>query len=207
MNKCEPCQKEFETADALEMHNKAKHAELQKEPWLTAAQKKKLRNWTIIFVILGFIIFGTTWLVRSPGGNGGNEGSVDDEVPLTFDVPQQPIHWHPHLTIRIDGKERSIPANIGLSGAHQPIHTHEEDGILHMENNRPTSETVILGFFFKVWGKTFTKDCIFDYCTDQGTLKMTVNGQENFEYGSYFMKDGDQIVIEYVSRGKNESTT
>ena len=68
-----------------------------------------------------------------------------------------------------------------------------------MENNHPTKETVTLGYFFKVWGKTFNKDCIFDYCTDKGTLKMFVNGKENFDFENYFMHDKDEILIEYIS--------
>ncbi len=193
---CALCQKNFDSAEALQMHNQAKHAEAVKPPLLTGKQKKKALNWIIVAVIVGFLIFGTTLLVKRGGG-----GSSDSTPLPDFDVPKKPIHWHPHLTIRIDGKGIPIPKDIGLGSVHQPIHTHETDGVLHLENNNPSKQTVVLGFFFKVWGKKFNKDCIFDYCTDKGTLKMYVNGKENTEYGNYFMQDKDEILIEYTSTG------
>jgi len=190
--KCEKCEKVFESEEALQMHNKAKHSELYKEPKtkLTTSQKKKIRNWVIFIIIIGLIGWGIFSLISK---------EPEAEQELSFDVPKGAIHWHPHLTIKIDGEEQFIPANIGIGSVHYPIHTHENDAILHMENNHPTKETVTLGYFFKVWGKTFNKDCIFDYCTDKGTLKMFVNGKENFDFENYFMHDKDEILIEYIS--------
>ena len=55
-----------------------------------------------------------------------------------------------------------------------------------------------LGKFFQVWGKKFNSQCILDQCAaESGTLKMTVNDQENAEYENYLMKDGDRIEIRY----------
>ncbi len=200
--RCEPCQRDFDSAEALQMHNQAKHAEAAKTSAgssilsaLPLAQKKKIRNWTLAFVLLGLIIFGFGFWVKSSR----TIDDTDNTIPY-FEVPTRPIHWHPHLTIKIDGKEMKIPKDVGItSTVHYPIHTHEEDNILHLENNKPTKETVLLGYFFKVWGKKFNKECIFDHCTDKGTLKMYVNGQENFDYQNYFMQDKDEIVIEYTS--------
>ncbi|MEK6951112.1 MAG: hypothetical protein AABX13_05305 [Nanoarchaeota archaeon] len=199
--RCEPCQRDFDSAEALQMHNQAKHAEAAKTgglAGLTSTQKKKLRNWVLAFVLLGLIIFGFGFWVKSSR----TIDDADDTIP-DFEVPKRPIHWHPHLTIRIDGQEIRIPKDVGItSTVHYPIHTHEEDNILHLENNNPTKETVILGYFFKVWGKKFNQECIFDHCTEKGTkgtLKMYVNGKENFAYQNYFMQDKDEIVIEYTS--------
>ena len=192
---CAPCQKTFDSAEALEMHNQAKHAETATAPLLTSRQKKKMRNWVIAFVIIGFLIFGTTLLVKKSGSGNSDWTSLPDVA-----VPVGPIHWHPHLRIVIDGREQIIPKDIGItSTVHYPLHTHETDGVLHLENNNPTARTMILGYFFELWSKTFNKDCIFDYCTDKGTLKMLVNGKENTEYGNYFMQDRDEILIEYTS--------
>ena len=194
MPECLHCQKMFDSVEALQMHNLAKHSETVKVPLLTSRQKKKMRNWVIVAVILGFLIFGTTLLVKR-GGSGSSDGTPVPDV----DVPSEPIHWHPHLTIRIDGENHVIPAHIGLGSVHRPIHTHETDGILHMENSNPSRRTVTLGYFFEVWGKDFSAECIFDYCTDKGTLKMWVNGKENTGYENYFMQDKDEILIEYTS--------
>ena len=129
-----------------------------------------------------------------------------------IDVPAGPIHWHPNLKIIINGEEQVIPNDIGtgdgtglvidthLSGmGMSPIHTHEEgDGTIHMEQSKPTAETLTLGYFFKVWDKQFSETCIFEYCNDgEKKVTMTVNGKENTEFGKYVMRDKDEIVITY----------
>ena len=125
-----------------------------------------------------------------------------------------PIHWHPKLTILINGKQVVIPANIGINIGNNidnqisgmmmsPIHTHDTTGTLHIESQNPSAkpETLTIGYFINdVWGKKFDSVCIFDYCTDKGTIKMLVNGKENKEFGNYSMKDGDEIVIEFESK-------
>ncbi len=194
--RCEICDRTFKDAEGLAMHNKSKHLELipkEKKP----LPIKKIRNWVIFIIITGLLIWGAYGLIKGSS----NGGTVVDESNLTFDAPKGAIHWHPHLTITIDGQETAIPVNIGItSNAHFPVHTHETDGIIHMENNAPSKRTVTLGYFFEVWGKKLSKDCIFDYCTDKGELKMYVNGKENTEFENYFMQDKDEILIEYISK-------
>ena len=152
----------------------------------------------IFFIVLVFAVF-ILLLKKSP------------RLENTTRVPQQPIHWHPKLKIIIKGEEQFIPQGIGInignnmdneiSGMRMaPTHTHESDGTIHLENNRPWQkpETLTLGYFFKVWGKNFNSSCIFEYCNgENGHLKMAVNGNENFEFDRYIMHDKDEIIIEY----------
>lgn len=192
-SQCIQCNKEFTSTEALNQHNKSKHPEQYKEPKFSSAQAKTIRNRVITIVVLGVIIGGIYTFFQK---------SQEASSELNFDLPKGPIHWHPRLTIKIDGVVQEIPANVGLGAIHQPLHTHEEDaaeGVIHMEINRPTKQNVILGYFFEIWKKKFNKGCIFDYCDDKETLKMTVNGKENFDFENYFMHDKDEIVIEYIS--------
>lgn len=152
-----------------------------------------------IFVII--IVFGLFFLFGRNSAKNQNIGGV----------PQQPVHWHPKLKIIINGQEQFIPPNIGISVGNNmdnqisgmrmsPTHTHESDGTIHLENNRPWEkpETLTLGYFFKVWNKQLDSSCIFEYCNGpEGTLTMTVNGQPNNEFDKYVMHDKDEIVIEY----------
>ena len=100
------------------------------------------------------------------------------------------IHWHPKLMIYVKGEPFNIPSNIGLAGTHQPIHTHDDLPIIHLEfGGRVTKSDVQLGKFFRSWGKDFT---------ELGkTVRMTVNGEENTEFENYEMKDGDNIELRY----------
>ncbi|MCH7568003.1 MAG: hypothetical protein IIA87_01145 [Nanoarchaeota archaeon] len=55
--RCEICDRNFKNEEALEMHNKAKHSSPEKKerkPIIT----KKIRNWTILVVVLIVIIGG-----------------------------------------------------------------------------------------------------------------------------------------------------
>lgn len=61
---CEKCNREFNSREALNMHNKSKHPEAYNEPLLSSKQKKRIRNYGImLFVLLivaGFIYWRST---------------------------------------------------------------------------------------------------------------------------------------------------
>lgn len=166
---------------------------------------KRNKLWWVFVVLLGLIVV-FLFLYR-----GNNETVVLNGKDIQ--IPKGNTHWHPKLTIRINGEQILIPDDIGrrtgrivdtdLSGMKMsPTHTHESDGTIHIENKNPASkpETLTLGYFFYVWDKTFNSTCIFDYCTDKGTLKMYVNGVENKEFEEYVMHDADQILVEYKTK-------
>ncbi len=195
--KCENCERDFKSEDALKMHNSSKHSQKLSEKKTTKKSSKKIKNWFIILLVFGIVFYGIFWII---GNLDSNKDQVENE--LTFDPPVGEIHWHPVLRITINGELQEIPQDIGITNnVHFPTHTHEDAdvGIVHMENPNPTRETVTLGYFFEVWRKTFNKNCIFDYCTDKGELKMYVNDEINSDFERYFMQDNDNILIEYNS--------
>ena len=159
--------------------------------------KRKIIYLMAIFIVIVVAVF---ILFKKP--------SSSDNV---VNIPKKPIHWHPKLKIIIKGEEQFIPPNIGISIGNNidnhisgmrmsPTHTHESDGTIHLENNRPWQkpETLTLGYFFKVWGRNFNSSCIFEYCnSNYGTLTMTVNDKPNFEFEKYMVHDKDEIIIEY----------
>lgn len=67
--KCEICDREFKGADGLVAHNKAKHPEkIPKER--RRLPVKKIRNWGILFIVLGLIIFGIYSLAQNSSPKG-----------------------------------------------------------------------------------------------------------------------------------------
>lgn len=67
-------------------------------------------------------------------------------------------HYHPQLRITINGTEISVPANIGVdpaTGAMSALHTHEEDGTIHIEADK-SGEVFTLGQLFTQWGVKLT---------------------------------------------------
>lgn len=166
-------------------------------------EKKK-----ILLLSLGLIIvLALSWYVlRDPLSTQG----VSMEQAPPGAVSAAGIHWHPEISISIKGQRQPIPANIGIGMqyAGRPLydpmmmmtnmHTHDGSGQIHWEvMEGPVKEDdVRLKQFFAVWGKTFTRECIFEYCNGpDGTLSMKVNGQDNLDFENYLVKDTDKIEI------------
>jgi hypothetical protein len=80
---------------------------------------------------------------------------------------QLAYHHHAHLTIFVNDQPRQVPLGIGIAGYQQTtykgspyassgtcfywLHTHADDGIIHIES--PTNTTYTLGDFFAEWGQ------------------------------------------------------
>ena len=100
------------------------------------------------------------------------------------------LHWHPELTIYVKGEKIEIPQNIGIGAVHQPMHTHDDLPIIHLEFSGVVKEKdATLGNFFRIWGK--------DIRSLGTNVKMTVNGKENMEFENYIMQDKDKIELRY----------
>jgi hypothetical protein len=162
--------------------------------------KKKNDFGLVAWIFLGLIV--VVILFFALRGIPENKSMPDNKGTLA-------IHIHPKLFITINGKPYPIPRNIGvtignvidtqLSGMDMsPVHTHEDasQGIIHVESLVRRDFT--LGYFFRVWGKTFNSQCIFDYCSGNGkVLKMFVDGKESNEFENHVFKDGEKIEIIY----------
>lgn len=143
--------------------------------------------WGLVLAFVGWFIWS---VVKSP------------KLPADNVVSRTEIHWHTHVVIKIKGKEITIPANVGINtGETHPerMHTHDTDNKIHIEKLPPvTKDDIKLSNFFQIWGKTLTPDCVLDSCNvDKGTLKMTVNGKENHDFGDYLIHNNDEIVLDY----------
>lgn len=128
--------------------------------------------------------------------------SENINVPEDQIVARQGLHWHPKVTVTIKGEKQEIPANLGLGPVHSKTHTHDTDnkeGVVHLEaQGVVTKDDTKISNFFRVWGKEFNSNKIFDKTSGpEGTVKMIVNGQENKEFENYLMKDGDNIEVKY----------
>lgn len=117
------------------------------------------------------------------------------------------MHIHPRIEILVDGRQVTIPANVGISSntwknhaldrygmtGMAPLHTHDTSGTIHVESN--TVRDYTLGEFFDVWGVPFNETCILDKCSTSGKVSVTINGTSNNEYRNHILKDGEVIRI------------
>ena len=110
-----------------------------------------------------------------PPWNNGVGELQDDLASLHLDPLAQEalaFHVHDHLGVYVDGKRVAVPQGIGISSFITELHTHAQDGVLHVESAR--SQPYTLGQFFGEWAVRLTARCLGSYC---GQLHWWVNGR------------------------------
>ncbi len=73
------------------------------------------------------------------------------------------FHVHAHMTIYINGKQVTMPANTGIAvdqsagsvTCYYWLHTHDTSGVIHIE--APGQNDFALGNFLDVWGQQFSQ--------------------------------------------------
>ena len=148
----------------------------------TAMQKrtvKKIISWILGGGLTIAAIGGLIWFV-----------ATRPPIPESDIISQNGIHWHPVLAIYVKGVKQEIPTNIGIGAVHQPVHTHDATGTIHLEfQGLVRKQDITLGEFFKNWNK--------DIQSFGSNMKMTVNSEENIEYENYIMRDKDEIELRF----------
>jgi len=130
-------------------------------------------------------------------------------VYLPRSEPEQMTHWHPSLSLSINGVPQVVPANIGIDAAlyhdhsldsHSmmsmaPLHTHDTSGQIHVEWMGST-EGATLGNFFLIWGQSFDSGQLLGHPAGPGhTVRMTVNGQVQTPNPSLALQDGMTVHL------------
>jgi len=118
------------------------------------------------------------------------------------------VHYHAHLDINVNGNPVVVPQYIGFVVQGNsvvglaPLHTHDNAGIIHIENSVPA--TFYLDQFFIEWGVKFTPTCLGPYCSGKGKeLAVFVDGQRyTGDPTKLVLKKHQEIAIEYGTTGK-----
>jgi hypothetical protein len=123
-----------------------------------------------------------------------------------FNFPQQTdigYHVHAQLNVYINGKQTTVPANLGIDPQGRfisPIHTHDTSGVVHMESTKYYPFT--LGEFINVWGVYFTNNQLGAYKTGNGNvLQLWVDGKQIADPVNYKMKPHDVMILGYGKPG------
>jgi hypothetical protein len=133
---------------------------------------------------------------RVPLENGAALASASSTLPGTAidgvkcaPVEQLAYHIHAHLQVFVNGSPRAIPGAIGLvgpvaqqtpagpfygaQGCYYWLHTHTNDGIIHIES--PTQRIYTLGNFFDEWHQPLSANQI---AGATGPVVVYVNGKK-----------------------------
>lgn len=162
------------------------------------SSSRTFTGWIIglLVLVIGLIAGLKVWGNRTPAVSLTNRELA---MSCTTDMATE-FHIHPKLIITIDGKDQPIPSGIGIkNGCMNPLHTHDEPGVIHVESPEPRD--FMLGDWFAVWGKAFTKDQILDAKVDEKhSIRVRVNGQEVDTFEQTVLRDAEQIVISYEEK-------
>jgi hypothetical protein len=166
---------------------------------------------------------GTSSTASTSGGNTGTPagtqvGLQDGPAPwkpeytylaqrlAAFNFPQQTdigYHVHAQLNVYVDGKQTTVPANLGIDPQGRfisPIHTHDTSGVVHMESTKFYPFT--LGEFINVWGVYFTDKQLGGYKVGNGNvLQLWVNNKRIADPVNYQMKPHDVMILGYGKPG------
>lgn len=115
-------------------------------------------------------------------------------VPTMMDTMSSSVHFHPQLSVEIDGKPLPIPANIGIDPSKDGmqmagLHTHDTTGKVHVEGVSGAT----LAQLFAVWGVPFSATRFGPYRDVE--VRVLVNGKPSRRYGDLRLADGQQIEV------------
>lgn len=111
------------------------------------------------------------------------------------------VHWHAELNYNLCGDKNLLTEKGAPEGIHPGILHGHNDGLVHVEGDVPSSESIILGAYFDEVGISFDKDRIGKYKNGEscpgsdkpGMLKFKINGEESTLFRDYVVKDGDKL--------------
>ena len=147
------------------------------------------------------------WLPPAVINQGKNSAAYVAAAGLPYSEEMLTVHYHAHLDITADGKAVAVPPFIGYvtTGSKAlglaPLHTHQQDGIIHIENSVPA--TFVLGQFFVEWGVRLTADCVGGLCSGHGKeLAFFVNGKKfTGDPATIVLTKHEEIAVEYGDTG------
>lgn len=108
-------------------------------------------------------------------------------------------HIHAHLQLFQNGRAVTVPASIGIPlglGCLYWVHTHSNDGIVHIES--PVKRSFTLGDFFDIWGKELTPAVADGARAPRGSrLAVTLDGKPfTGDPRRIVLQDHQEIVIQ-----------
>jgi len=142
----------------------------------------------LLFTLVGVSLILSILILLVPAP----DSSVSPLVQIEPDPDD--IHWHARLRLLVNGQEIPVASGIGLNPL-RSLHTHESNGIIHIEVPNENPNHRLLETFFDIWGVSFSKECLFQYCTG---VQMTINGNSTEEFEQYAMQNEDLIVLSVI---------
>ncbi len=190
--KCPVCGASVKKAN-LKGHNERVHPRL---PGSTAQQKTPVGTTPVFRSHRGRNILVLTLVILASVG-------VASAASQFAAANTMRMHWHPVLTITMNGSPVTVPAQIGIDQSlwkdhsldqygigMSPLHTHDTTGTIHVESN--TVRDFTLHEFLAIWGQPSDGSAI----NGHPVTSLTLDGiQEASPTSDVVLKDGEKIVM------------
>ncbi len=190
--KCPVCGASVKKAN-LKGHNERVHPRL---PGSTAQQKTPVGTTPVFRSHRGRNILVLTLVILASVG-------VASAASQFAAANTMRMHWHPVLTIIMNGSPVTVPAQIGIDQSlwkdhsldqygigMSPLHTHDTTGTIHVESN--TVRDFTLHEFLAIWGQPSDGSAI----NGHPVTSLTLDGiQEASPTSDVVLKDGEKIVM------------
>jgi hypothetical protein len=152
--------------------------------------------WVVTAIIVAVASIFTAFILLS-GGSDSTVKAIVSGVECERGERLE-YHVHSHLTLIVEGEEVPVTGNVGI----RPdcifwLHTHSENGILHVE--APEQRGFTLGQFFAVWNQPLNSSQLLDNPADAThEVQATVNGEPwSGDPSNIPLEDLTSIVLEY----------
>jgi hypothetical protein len=182
------------------------------DPDQREARRRLITGYVTGGVLLAALFASVVLVGVSGGGDGGAaappafepsyanlEARREAAGVSTMGAPAADAHFHPRLTVYVNGEQVPIPVNIGIDPGQSPeamasLHTHEGDGTIHVEGMAEAT----LAQFFEIWGVPLSSSELGPYrAKGAKTLRMWVDGEPSTAFDDLQMEDGQEIVVAY----------
>ena len=158
-------------------------------------------GWILVITMVGLALIIAGAQLSSQEDEEDDVGDIgSDEDNRILDVCLQShsedlTHHHTNLEISIRGDDRAIPSGTGVtSTCMSGIHTHSDDGTLHIET--PEDMEARLEHFFEIWDEPLSGTQLMDATVGQGeSITMTVDGVLVEDYENHIFANGQEIII------------
>lgn len=119
------------------------------------------------------------------------------------------FHIHAHLSIYVDGKQASVPAQIGIASDTSCLywlHTHDSSGVIHIE--APNGFSITLKNFLDIWGGRFTQLGYPSQLSHPSGWQAYVNGKPfTGDFRTIPLQSQTLVTLAYNSPGVKPDTT
>lgn len=200
----------------------ARRQEEQQRREAEQRRAKQRRRFAVIGLIAVIVLAVglTAYFIASAHSQNGQNAALAQETPVNPSYPaidgincdqleQTAYHVHAHVSIYIKGQLSLVPSQTGIApdgSCFYWLHTHNTDGIIHIE--APAKTTPTLGNFLDIWDSKFSTLGYPIQLADPSNWKVWIDGKPyTGNFRNIHLQAHELITLAYNSPNVTPDTT